>query len=244
MSQMNRPTANHPITIVGTDTNCGKTVITGLIAQYLSTQHGYRVTTQKFVQTGTQSDCDLTQHQQIAPQIINFDLALRCPYRFCEPVSPHFAAATAGEPILPERIYSAINQLTPHVDYLVCETSGGILVPYSDTMTQLDLLKALNHPLIVVSPNRLGTLNHTMLTIERLHTESLPVLGIILTHCDPSTPDTLRVNNRKTLDHWSPAPILGEVPYLKTASEIITRGPDLFYPVGKAILQAYTQRRI
>ena len=203
---------NQQLIVVGTDTEIGKTVITGLIAHWF-TQIGISVTTQKWVQTGADTSDDLNVHDQYAPDMTVFPEEVRCPYRFNSPVSPHFASALAQDTISLNKVKTAFYALAKQVELLICETSGGILVPYSQNERQLDLVDQLAVPVVVVAPNQLGVLNQAMLTVERLQQHKHHVVGVILSQrCLDVDVDLMR-NNEATLSHWLSAPVLGTVPY-------------------------------
>jgi dethiobiotin synthase len=211
---MNTP-MNTQLIVVGTDTGCGKTIVTGLIAHYFI-QSKRSVSTQKWVQTGSRSNDDLAIHNAYAPSLLSFPTNVRCPYSFPDPVSPHWASQLMKKTISLDRIKTTFYAIAKQVELLVCETSGGIMVPYTDSETQLDLLVQLNVPIVVVAANRLGVLNHTLLTVNRLLDLKLTVYGVILSQCDETIGHELLTNNEKTLQQWLPIPVLGTVPYLSS----------------------------
>tara|TARA_B100001113_G_C21023060_1_gene584404 strand:- start:215 stop:898 length:684 start_codon:yes stop_codon:yes gene_type:complete len=224
---------SQPLIIVGTDTGCGKTIVTGLLAHYLSSSNKCRVSTQKLIQTGNTTDNDLATHDHYAPNMTDLPLSLRCPYSFPDPVSPHFAAEIQSQTINIDRITTAFYALSKQVDYLLCETSGGIMVPYSKNTTQLDILIQLNVPVIVVAANQLGSLNHTLLTVNRLLSEKLPVCGVILSQPYSNIDADLLANNESTLRHWLPVPVLGSLPY-RTKTDLLH---SEFKPIAKQLIQ-------
>lgn len=211
---------NKQLVVVGTDTSCGKTVITGLIAHYFNQQDGLSVSTQKWVQTGSVQDNDLAQHDYYAPSLTPFPSNIRCPYSFPDPVSPHWAATLANKTISLDRIKTTCYAMAKQVDLLICETSGGIMVPYTESENQLDLLIQLNIPIIVVAANRLGTLNHTFLTVNTLLANQLTVCGVILSQPDPLVEEALIKNNELTLQNRLAVPVLGTVPHSSSLSSL------------------------
>lgn len=95
-------------------------------------------------------------------------------YKLREPASPHYAARLEGQSLSLAQI-----QL-PAVPRLVVEGAGGVLVPLGEGRTMIDLIRALALPVIVVASTRLGTLNHTLLTLQALRSQGIPLTGVIL----------------------------------------------------------------
>src|SRR4051794_40489240 len=120
------------------------------------------------------------------------------PYRYKPPASPHLAAALAGEEIDPERLRHAAREAAADADAIVCEGVGGLLVPLSPTYLVRDLAVDLGSPLAVVAAPGLGTINHTLLTIEAARAASLEVAAVILNPW-PEEPSKIEQSNRKTI---------------------------------------------
>ena len=102
------------------------------------------------------------------------------PYRFDPPMSPHLAAGLAGVEIDPERVMAAARAAADGVDAIVCEGAGGLLVPLSPSWTMRSCAVELGYPLVVVAPPGLGTINHTLLTVESARSVGLKVAAIVL----------------------------------------------------------------
>ena len=178
--------------ITGIDTDIGKTVATGLLARYLK-QTGVSVITQKIVQTGCagMSD-DIRLHRQL----MGIDLTpedhngLTCPYLFPFPASPHLAARQTGINIEPDIIRDATQRLEGRYDVVLLEGVGGLYVPLTESFTLLDYIAGQRYPLIVVSSSRLGSINHTLLTLEAARNREIGVLGLIY-NLDPDTPQAI-----------------------------------------------------
>lgn len=176
------------IVITGIDTDIGKTVATGLLARYLK-EVGVAVITQKIVQTGC---IDVSDDIRLHRQLMGVDLmpedheGLTCPYLLPFPASPHLAARLAGISIVPEVITSATRQLEQNYDLVLLEGVGGIYVPLNDSLTLLDYCVRQHYSLIVVNSSRLGSINHTLLTLEAARYRELDVIGIIY-NLDPDT---------------------------------------------------------
>jgi dethiobiotin synthetase len=120
------------------------------------------------------------------------------PYRYGPPVSPHLAAELAGEPIDPDRLRGAALAATEGSDVLVCEGAGGLLVPLAPDYMVRDLARDLGMPVTIVAAPGLGTINHTLLTIEAVRNAGLQVGRVVLTPW-PEAPSLLEVSNRETI---------------------------------------------
>ena len=169
------------IAIVGIDTNVGKTIVTGLIGRYLL-QAGHTAVTQKIAQTGCVGVSeDIALHRRLMGiELTDEDRqGTTCPYMFALPASPHLSAQQEQQRIEPERIAAATQQLEKRYEYVLLEGVGGLYVPLNDDITLLDYLAECKYPLIVVSSAKLGSINHTLLTLEVAHHRKLSVLGII-----------------------------------------------------------------
>jgi dethiobiotin synthetase len=176
------------IVVTGIDTDIGKTIATGLLARYVR-QMGVSVITQKIVQTGC---ADISDDIRLHRQLMGIDLTpedhagVTCPYLFPLPASPHLAAREARTIIEPDVIITATRQLEQVYDLVLLEGVGGVYVPLNDSLTLLDYLEKQRYPVIVVSSSRLGSINHTLLTLDAVRQRQLDVLGIIY-NLDPTT---------------------------------------------------------
>jgi len=149
--------------IAGTDTDVGKTTY----ARWLMARHP-EATYWKPVQTGSPPDDDTATVG--APKSLP-GLRLR------DPVSPHLAAAREGTTLTLEAILAPLDGFT---GTLVAEGAGGVLVPIAPGLMQTDLMAALGLPVVVVARDRLGTINHTLLSVEALRVRGLDVAGVVL----------------------------------------------------------------
>jgi len=201
--------------ITGTGTDVGKTVATSLLYAGLL-ERGESVITQKWVQSGAERDIDA--HDAIAApyQEVTFSpelQAARMPYHFPDPVSPHLAAARAQEPIDKDRIHAAWKTLESSADWVLIEGSGGLQVPLSDTQSILDLIYTWEIPLILVVPNIVGAINHSVLSAESIAAKGVTCLGLVMMDIDPATPDFVRADNTRIIESWTRLPVLGEIGY-------------------------------
>jgi dethiobiotin synthetase len=182
------------LVVCGTDTDVGKTVVSALLVQ------GLGATYWKPVQSGMEGGGDTGRVQQLLglpPERVWPEA-----YRLQAPVSPHWAAEQDGVCIDPARL------ALPAIDGpLVVETAGGLLVPLRRDWLQIQQIAAWGLPVLLVARSGLGTLNHTLLSLEALSRRAIPVLGLVL-NGEPH-PD-----NPRTLEALGGVPVLAELPPL------------------------------
>ena len=204
--------------IVAPDTDSGKTVVTAALTKLLK-KEGVNVGIMKPVQTGSldgrSEDLDyiLTQSGFI---LSKGQYTKATPYTFTNPCSPHLAAAQEKKPIILEKIVTHRNLLLDDFDTLLIESAGGIMTPLSNSTTNLDLIKALAIPAIVVIPNKLGAISQGLTTLALLRYENIKVAGIILNELTPATTDLeheIYNNNQKTIVAKGKVPYLGTLRY-------------------------------
>ncbi len=167
--------------VTAIDTGVGKTFVTGLMARYLALR-GRRVITQKLVQTGCRGVSeDIAVHRELMGIELTDDdkQGLTCPYVLDYPASPHLAAAMQDVRIEPRVLSEATATLAARYEYVLLEGVGGIEVPLTETTTTLDYVAEQGYPLIVVSSPRLGSINHTLLTLRAARMRGLDVRGIV-----------------------------------------------------------------
>lgn len=170
------------IAITAIDTDMGKTLVTGLLAKYLFTR-GLRVTTQKICQTGSTGTIapDIIAHRNIMGiELTAEDFSgLTCPYLFKEPCSPHLAAQLENTRIDCARITAATQQLASNYDVVLLEGVGGLMVPLLPELTLVDYLQDRGYDLILVSCAGLGSINHTLATLEIMSNRRMNLLGMV-----------------------------------------------------------------
>ncbi len=169
------------IVITGIDTDIGKTIATGLMANYLI-QKNIPVITQKMVQTGCDDMAeDILLHRKLmgSPLLKEDQTGLTCPYVFKYAASPHLAAEMEGQAIDPGKIFSATRKLAENHSTILIEGAGGLFVPLNQTMMIVDYIKTHAYPVILVSSSKLGSINHTLLSIEALKTRGIELMGIV-----------------------------------------------------------------
>ncbi len=183
--------------VTGTGTEVGKTVVAAVIAHDLAAT-GERVAVFKPAVTGLEdggeADHELLRRAAGSRQS-DAEIA---PYRYGPPASPHLAAAMAGEEIDPERLLEAARTAAGGADALVCEGVGGLLVPLAPGYTVRDLAVELALPLVIAAAPGLGTINHTLLTLEAARAAGLAVAAVVLTPW-PENPSEVEKSNRETI---------------------------------------------
>lgn len=185
--------------ITGIDTEIGKTVVTGNIAKYLL-KKGMRITTMKPVQTGCAGIAeDILTHRLIMGR--EFDIfdknSITSPEIFKFPASPHLAAELEGRTISFDKIDKCIRILNENFDIVLIEGAGGIYVPLTRDYTTLDFVADRLLPVIIVSSPRLGSINHTMMTIEILKSREIHIAALVYNMYPPEkesiATDSIRV---------------------------------------------------
>jgi dethiobiotin synthetase len=131
------------------------------------------------------------------------------PYRFGPPLSPHYAAELAGETIEPARLVAAAGAAGDGP--LIAEGVGGLLVPITPGYLVRDLAIDLGLPVLIVARTGLGTINHTLLTIEAARAAGLTVAGVVMTPW-PDAPEPIELSNRATVERLGGAPVSGLPP--------------------------------
>jgi dethiobiotin synthetase len=183
--------------VTGTGTEVGKTVVAAAIARTLASD-GRKVAVFKPAVTGLdepgEPDHALLRRAAGSEQSKE-EIA---PYRYNPAASPHLAAELAGEPIDPQRLLAAARAAAAGADTLVCEGVGGLLVPLSPDYLVRDLAADLGLPVIVAASPGLGTINHTLLSIEAARAGGLEVVAVVLTPW-PDEPSRIEQSNRETL---------------------------------------------
>jgi dethiobiotin synthetase len=195
--------------VTGTDTEVGKTVVAAAIAN-TARRSGDRIAVFKPAVSGLVDYPLVPETWASAPRLPDHAL-LRlaagsaqgddevAPYRYGPPVSPHLAAELAGEPIDPDLLRGAALAATQDADLLVCEGVGGFLVPLTPAYLVRDLACDLRLPVVIVAEAALGTINHTLLTIDAVRTAGLEVASVVLNRW-PDDPSAMERSNLETIE--------------------------------------------
>ena len=211
--------------VTGTDTGVGKTVVSAAL------MHRYRAVVSlrywKPIQTGIEQDDDTADVERLGR--CGADEVRRTGIRLPRPVSPHLAARLHGTTIavapLVDSMVRPKHVLSEGPDSTCGETirwivegAGGVLVPINETEMMADLMSALGLPVLVVARAALGTINHTLLTLEALRRRGLHVAGVVMV-------GDRNADNRRAIEGHGDAPVLGEMPH--------------FNPLGAAEIAAW-----
>ncbi len=168
--------------ITATDTGAGKTFVTAVIARTLRRQ-GTAVRVCKPVATGADGFSDDTR--VLAEAAGDSDFRAITPWVFPAPAAPPVAARLAGETLRLEEVAAAVRRRDAPGAVVLVEGVGGLLCPLTERETVADLAAELGLPLVVVARRSLGTLNHTLLTLEVAQTRRLPVAGVVVSETTP-----------------------------------------------------------
>ena len=187
-------TFSNRIIICGTDTDVGKTIVSSLIVQGLQANYW------KPVQSGLEEGGDTGRVCRLLN--LSSDRWHEEAYKFKAPVSPHWAAEKEEIKIEQDNL-----KIPETKKFLIIETAGGLMVPLTRNLMQIEQIQLWQLPVILVARSELGTLNHTLLSLEALNNRGINVLGIFLN--GPSHSD-----NPRTLEQIGKVPIIGHLPIL------------------------------
>ncbi len=207
--------------VTGTGTDVGKTIVSAGILRHLR-RGGLDAVSMKPVQTGA----ELVGGQLVAPDLLvhhdasglvpeDGELALMAPYLYGPACSPHLAGRLAGSYPDVGRIVDCAEQLGAAHDCVLIEGAGGIMVPLDESVTMLDLMRRLGCPVLLVALRGLGTINHTLLSIEVLRGAGLEVLGVVFNETEAVERDFVRRDNPESVRRFGEVDILGDVDYLQ-----------------------------
>lgn len=183
------------IFITGTDTNVGKTIISSWVALHCGFSYF------KPIQTGLKDGSDSHEVRNLTDAKIFPEI-----YAYQAPLSPHIAAKMENDVIDINRI------VLPQENHLIIEGAGGVLVPINDDYLMVDLIKKLNIPVILVARTSLGTINHTLLSLEALRLRDVKVLGVVMN-------GEKNVESSSSIEKYGKTRILAEFPKLKNVSK-------------------------
>lgn len=201
--------------ITATDTDAGKTLVTGGLAGALR-RRGMDAGVMKPVQSGHlagEEAGDAARLRRLSgvadlPQDI-------CPYAFSEPVAPRLAMERAGVRVELRELLGRCREFQERHELLLVEGAGGLLVPYTSDALVADAAVALGLPVLIVAGPRLGTVNHTALTVEAARARGLEVAGVVVNGYGKSAPVGLAEReNPRMIEEIARARILGIVPWL------------------------------
>lgn len=209
------------ILITGTDTGVGKTLFAATLGAYLR-GGGYRVGALKPVETG----CDERNGELIPSDALRLrdssgcaePMEKICPYRFREPLAPSIAAERAGVKIDMDQLMVVFNAISAAHDITLVEGAGGLMVPLLPSFTYADFARVLKLPVLIVGANKLGAINHLLLTLEHAACKGLMTLGYVLNRTSDEA-SLAAETNREVLSNLTGVPCLGEMPYFAEAKD-------------------------
>jgi dethiobiotin synthetase len=202
--------------VTGTDTGVGKTVVACALVRALHAR-GHDVGVMKPVETGVGSEGPLDARALREAASATEPLETICPERLPLPAAPTVAAAALGREVDLDAMRRAFAHLAARHELLVVEGAGGLLVPAAKGFSMADLAGELGLPLLVVARASLGTINHTLLTLEAAAQRGLDVAGVVISHATGplSAADEA---NLDALRHALGERVLGEIPPLGAGS--------------------------
>jgi dethiobiotin synthetase len=195
--------------VTGTDTDVGKTLVSSWLLTHLDASYW------KPVQAGVEPESDSARVRRLAE--VPPERILPEAYVLPEPLAPHEAARRAGIALDMAKL------VPPPVDGLiVVEGGGGLMVPITDAAYMIDLAAELHLPIILVARSTLGTINHTLLSLEAIRRRGLPLAGVVIS--GPETP-----HNRAAIERYGQAEVIAEIPWLETVNRSTLRAiePEL-----------------
>jgi len=184
--------------VTGTDTDVGKTLVSAWLLTHLDAFYW------KPVQAGTEPATDAATVQRFAE--VGPERILPEAYVLPDPMAPHEAARRAGITLDMAKLAAP-----PCDGLLIVEGAGGLMVPITDDAYMIDLAAELDLPIILVARSTLGTINHTLLSIEAIRRRGLPLAGVVIT--GPETP-----HNRAAIQRYGQVDVIAEIPWLETIS--------------------------
>ncbi len=204
--------------VTGIDTDIGKSIAVGMMARDLH-RRGNNVITMKLIQTGNEGFSeDLQKHREMM-EVTPFPEdaeGLTAPEIFRFPASPHLAAKLENRPVDLEKIRAAVKTLASRYETVLLEGAGGLAVPLTEDCLTVDFAAELQCPLILVTSGRLGSLNHTILSIESAARRGLAIAGVVY-NCYPPADTVIDADSprmiEKYLVKYGQKPILVKLPF-------------------------------
>jgi dethiobiotin synthetase len=197
--------------ITGTDTDVGKTYVTCLLLEALR-REGKRAVGYKPVASGDRADA-VALLSASAEETLTLDDVN--PTWFKTPAAPYVAALMENRPVDVQALLDGFVALTARFDQVLVEGAGGWEVPLTESLTMGDLATRLGLPVLLVVNNKLGAINHTLLTLAAIKARGLECAGIILNHvADERHPAS--ISNRAVLEHFTEVPIVLEIMHGET----------------------------
>lgn len=194
--------------ITGIDTDIGKTYATAFLVDYVKAQYPDKsIITQKLIQTGnTGISQDILTHRKLTntPLTTFDDDGITCPYVLTKPASPHLASKLDNVIIDTAHITMCTNILAQHYDMVLLEGAGGVLVPLTDDLLTLDYVSSQKYPVILITCGRLGSINHTLLSLHAIKERGLSVYAVVYNHYfdDKNSDDEISISTQVFLKNY------------------------------------------
>jgi dethiobiotin synthetase len=199
--------------VSGTDTGVGKTLFACALVRAMR-RRGLDVGVMKPIETGVGAQGPLDAQALRDAAQSHADLDEICPQRFALPAAPTVAAASEGRSVALDAIRAAFARLRRRHAWLVVEGAGGLLVPAAPDFSMADLVAELELPLLIVCRASLGTINHTLLTLEAARARHLTVAGVVISHSEGVLSAADQANLQALREDLGTA-LLGELPALR-----------------------------
>lgn len=206
--------------VTATDTNVGKTFVAAALIRWLN-QQGLTTAGYKPAASGSSIDPNGRKSWEDVEALYHasgekWPRDRICPQTFDLPLAPPFAARRAGKTVDEATLIQGAQSFSGQVSHLIVEGAGGWLSPISDNWSNADLAAQLKFPVLLVARLGLGTINHTLLTLESIERRGLPILGIVLTESTHLPEDISTTDNPTELAQRTPHPILAVIPHQQT----------------------------
>jgi len=207
--------------ITGTDTGVGKTVVTACLGTLLKSR-GENVGIMKPIETGVDPECysSANSDARFLMEVLGVNDSPEdvCPYRLKHPASPYQAARIEERAIDPAKILERFEKLQSKYSMMLVEGIGGLMVPITQRYNVADLALQMNLSLIIVSRVQIGTLNHTLLTINAASQYGLKVKGVILNPSNDIELNAIEKEQGALIEKFSDTLVLGTCPFVKDVS--------------------------
>ena len=233
--------------VTGTDTGVGKTVIAGALARLLR-ELGARVGVYKPIATGCRRDVRLGLVSEDAEFLAHCadareDLDTLNPVRYAGDLAPMVAAEKSRTPIDWDAIERNWQRIRQNCDFAIVEGAGGLLVPGDEKHNMADLAARFGLPLVIVARPGLGTINHTLLTIEAARARKLPIAAVVINGYRPGSATVAEETNPEIISRLARIPIPIVVPWDPlTDTRQGTVGESTLYPLRYFVRKAMESR--
>lgn len=211
--------------VTGTDTGVGKTLVTAALARALRAR-GRDVGVLKPSETGVGAEGPLDARALREAADAHEPLERICPQPFALPAAPAVAAAEEGRAVDRQAIHRAFEAVAHAHELVLVEGAGGLRVPLDAELDMAGLAAELALPLLVVARAKLGTINHTLLTLDVARARGLAVAGVVVSHGEGVLSEADARNLTWLRDHLGPD-LVGEIPWLAPGREVPTEALDL-----------------